>query len=221
MKREYKTVRFKPWEGDYYDTSPLGVRLLILGESHYRAADDTRPEQWTTIDALKHGRHTHQYWTRLSCLVGKHKPAYQVDIWDSVVFYNYVQHVVGTEPRQRPSEGMWTSDQTLDGFREVLRVANPERILVVGKRNWEMMAGGPRFFPERPPLVEEKFELPRTWRDTDGFNRNAYWYPTVPGKYALCAPIYHPAYPKGFYSEETAKTVSRLLKKDWKSPITA
>jgi hypothetical protein len=212
MKRHFKDVRFKPWEGDDYDTSPLGLRLLILGESHYRSADDKSPEEWTTIEALKHGRHMHRYWTSISGIVGKHQPKYQVDIWDSVIFYNYVQHVVGTAPRQRPSERMWTSEQTLDGFREVLRVANPERILVVGKRNWEMMAGGTDYFPKHPPKPEEKFKLPSNWHDI------AYWYPTTPGHYALCAPIYHPAYPKGFHTADTSKIVAQLLRKDWLPP---
>ena len=101
MKREFPKTTFKPWVGLYYDKSPLGLRLLILGESHYRSAGDKSPEEWTTNEALKHGRHTHRYWTRLSGVLGKHQQPYQADIWDSVVFYNYVQHVVGTAPRQR------------------------------------------------------------------------------------------------------------------------
>jgi hypothetical protein len=218
MNSRFPKARFKPWVGPYYKNSPLGLRLLILGESHYRSPDDKSPEEWTTIEALKQGRHTYRYWTRLSGLVGGYQPPHQVDIWDSVVFYNYVQHVVGTEPRQRPSERMWTSEQTLDGFREVLRVANPERILVVGKRNWEMMAGGTEFFPKHPPIPEEKFKLPRRWRDRDGVNQIAYWYSTTAGHYALCAPIYHPAYPKGFHSDDTSKIVALLLRKDWETP---
>ena len=113
---------------------------------------------------------------------------------------------------------MWTSKQTLEGFREVLRVANPDRILVVGKRNWEMMAGGTEYFPKRPPIPEEGFKLPRIWRDKDGINKIAYWYPTTPGNYALCAPIYHPAYPKGFHADATSKVVAQLLRKDWEPP---
>ncbi len=113
---------------------------------------------------------------------------------------------------------MWTSTKTIEGFNEVLRVATPDRILVVGKRNWDMMAGGSAHFPEAPPIREERFKLSPRWKDADGFVPHAYWYPTGPGKYALCAPIYHPAYPKGFFDPSTDKTVDKLLRQNWNVP---
>jgi hypothetical protein len=212
-------VRFKPWEGDYYDNSPLKLRLLILGESHYRKNDDPEPEELTTIQALKLGRHTHRFWRNISALVGEHQESYQPDIWDSVLFYNYVQHVVGDAPRQRPDESMWTSERTLEGFREILEIGNPQRILVIGKQNWRMMAGGSMLFPDRSPIPEQQFPLPPQFigrnYDSSGVG---YWYPTTQGRYALCAPIFHPGYPRGFYSSGTRDTVTRLLRRDWKMP---
>jgi hypothetical protein len=113
---------------------------------------------------------------------------------------------------------MWTSERTVAGFTEVLRVVNPNRILVIGKSNWEMMAGGPGYFPDAPPIREDRFKLPSKWRDDDGPVPHAYWYQTRPGNFALCAPIYHPAYPKGFFSPDTTKIVDKLLRKDWTPP---
>jgi hypothetical protein len=101
MRRTYKDVTFHPWEGDDYDNSPLGLRLLVLGESHYKHPDDKSPEEMTTVEAMNRGRHSDRFWVRLSNLIGKHQAPYQVKIWDSVIFYNYVQHIVGAGPRER------------------------------------------------------------------------------------------------------------------------
>jgi hypothetical protein len=114
---------------------------------------------------------------------------------------------------------MWTSDQTLAGFREVLRVANPQRILVVGKTNWQMIAGGSTHFPKRPPIAEQRFVVKNMGDKHFGSaNDYAYWYPTTRDSYALCAPIFHPAYPQGFFSPTTKSTVKKLITGEFKMP---
>jgi hypothetical protein len=121
---------------------------------------------------------------------------------DSVAFYSYVQHFVGGNPPMRPKERMWYSRKTLDGFSEVLNRCKPERILVLGKTTWRMMAGEVEL-PTSPPIIEPRFRLPETFcrgLDTDK-ECHAYRYNTGRATYALAAPIYHPAYRRAFINQ--------------------
>jgi hypothetical protein len=138
--------------------------------------------------------------------------------WGDVIFYNFVQHLVGDGPRQRPHRGMWESDPTVSGFKEVLEVHAPDRVLVLGKTAWQMLPGNECFTAPNLPRKELRFRIPGESfrRGLDVSDQIAYWYPTTPGSYALCAPVFHPAYPAGFYRPETRETVKLLMKNSWK-----
>jgi hypothetical protein len=82
-----------------------------------------------------------------------------------------------------------------------------------------MMAGKDEV-PENPPILEPSFPLPESF--CAGLNpeseRNAYWYSTGAGSWALAAPIFHTAYPKGFHGKGTKELIAQLLSKEWRTP---
>ena len=210
-KNRFKHVRFHPAEGRSYAKSRFGMRILILGESHYRWPAMPKDLSQITLGAIK-GCDSHRFWKDLAKLF----PAGEV--WRHVLFYNYVQEVVGTGARKRPTKRMWRTRAAIDGFKEVLRTYKPQRILVVGKTTWQYMAGAKQF-PEGPPIEEPKFSLLGAFASNlPSSERCAYWYPTVKGQFALAAPIYHPGYPAGFSKPHTRQVVDRLLKTTWTVP---
>ncbi len=217
-KYVFTAARFHPVIGNSYGKVAGDIRLLILGESHYPW--DGRPvnESETTAAAME-GIDRHRFWKSLEKLIPVPGKKDGLRGWDMVAFYNYVQHFVGEGPRDRPGDEMWVSPETVSGFKEVLAVCKPNRILVVGKTNWRFMAGK-EHFPENPPVPEPRFPLPESFcsnLDADS-EQNAYWYPTGTNGYALAAPVYHPAYPRGFHGHGTAEVMKRLMQRSWKAP---
>jgi hypothetical protein len=219
MTYSFEKAAFHPWVGDAYENSHFGLKLLIMGESHYRWPNQPKDETTITREALKNNRHKGRFFPGLERLVPVPKNVKSLRGWDAVAFYNYVQHFVGDEPRDRPTDDMWSSALTVESFKEVLAVCKPDRVLVVGKTNWRMMAGKDEF-PENPPILESLFRLPESF--CAGLNadseQNAYWYPTGADSWALCAPIFHTAYPKGFHSDGTEEVMTQLLSTKWKGP---
>jgi hypothetical protein len=215
MTYQFETAAFHPWIGNTYDSSYFGLKLLVMGESHYEGGGGLGVLSETTRIALRQGRDRGRFWRGLEDLITNAAGYRRGRGWDDVAFYNYVQHFVGRKPRDRPKEWMWTSEATVAGFKEVLRVCVPDRILIVGKTNWVRL-GGAEQFPDDPPVPEPRFNLPESFcngiPETD---RSAYWYPTSPGSFALCAPIFHPAYPRGFHDPGTKQVLAKLLDSGW------
>jgi hypothetical protein len=207
----FKYVRFHPAVGRSYVNSRFGLRILILGESQYCWDAMPENESHITLGAIS-SCDTYPFWKKLARLFS------DGEFWGHVMFYNYVQDIVGKGSRSRPTPRMWQSKAAINGFKEVLHTYKPQRILVIGKTTWRYMAGA-KEFPEGPPIEEPRF------RFSEKFNSNlaqseqcAYWYPTVKGQFALAAPIYHPGYPAGFHQAETKRVADRLLKPTWKAP---
>lgn len=217
MPVKFGNVSFHPWIGPYYRRSPFDLKVLVLGESHYRFDQQPEDETETTRRALEVGRETGYFWRTIAGLLAHSKPKGSPNSWDCVAFYNYVQHFVGGRARQRPEDWMWTSKKTVAAFKQVLEELKPDRVLVVGKTNWRLMAGGEEHFPGNPPLMDDRFALPDSFCRDLHFDseRHAYWYPTGKKTYALCAPIFHPAYPRGFHKPGTAAVVNELLQNKW------
>lgn len=219
MTYQFEAATFHPWVGDMYDTPHFGLKLLLIGESHYRWSGRPKIVSETTRAALLDGRDGYRFWRMLEDLLPRAEKDEPPRGWDCVAFYNYVQHFVGDKPRDRPENWMWTSEPTVAGFKEVLHVCQPNRVLIVGKTNWAMLAGAEQF-PCNPPIREARFALPENFCAglEPNIDRNAYWYPTGPDSYALCAPIFHPAFPRGFYDPATKRVVANLLDKRWRHP---
>lgn len=53
------SVKFQPWVGDHYHSSRYGVRVMVLGESHYGEPEDYAP------DFIQHVINEHAFQPRL------------------------------------------------------------------------------------------------------------------------------------------------------------
>lgn len=130
-------VRFSPWVGDQYQSGFSGVRLLILGESHYYKGPHPGPEFTRELtQGYIDGTVNHRFWTLVARSVGGQSMSREQcqAFWRQVAFYNYIQDVVGVGARVAPTAQMWASARR--PFREVLRVIDPDAVLVLGRRLW-------------------------------------------------------------------------------------
>jgi len=134
--------RFRPWHGSRYKSADWPVphrRVLVLGESHYNLNAEPAGPDFTQrcIEEQTRGEWRKAYWTKLTkVLQGKIAP----EAWHSVAFYNYVQHWVGTGPRQAPTTEAWEAAPSL--FRHALAELQPTHVLAVSYRLWNHMDPG-------------------------------------------------------------------------------
>jgi hypothetical protein len=189
---------FNPWKGSNWGLrSNLlgGVRLLVLGESHYTNPDHPElvgqcvPE--TTIEVVEDlaifGRH--RFFTGLTQIVSG-RPKWQMSreevqaVWSAIAFANYVPVFVGTGPRIRPTNAMFESGH--DPFAEMLADLEPQAIIVCGHALWWWMRRG-WLGGANPPVADT------CWIGN-----------------ALAARITHPS-GRGFSSTRTRPIVEQLL----------
>lgn len=136
-----KNVFFKPWVGTEYSSGGIfGKRILVLGESHYT---DDEPEPNLTIEVMKEYL---SYETTIPpylqsfnkferSLVGTTTGgAIRKQIWNSVVFYNYLQ-VSMSGPRQAGQKSDYAD--AAEAFYEILEAYRPEIVIVWGYRLWD------------------------------------------------------------------------------------
>lgn len=134
-------IQFKPWIGPQYATQGIeGLRILILGESHY--GDEGEEYEDCTSDVVKEWAIEKRlaFFTKIAKSVLR-LPAeeYITDeqkaiFWNSVAFYNYIQKFVGDEPRQRPSYDMW--DPSKNAFIQTIKQIKPQLCVVFGYELW-------------------------------------------------------------------------------------
>ena len=149
-------IFFQPFVGkDYADGGIFGKRIMILGESHYcdeGCADcgDCRLHrvcmgftQGVLRDYLDEGTER-QNWMRTfvkfeRSLVGEETDqAMRLKIWNSVVFFNYLQVAMGG-PREAGTSAQYR--QAGEAFFEVINKYQPEYVIAWGNRPWDKMPG--------------------------------------------------------------------------------
>ena len=54
----------------------------------------------------------------------------KAEFWNSVAFYNYIQEVVGENPRDRPTDAMW--EQAKQPFLQVIESLSPDIVVILG-----------------------------------------------------------------------------------------
>lgn len=137
-------MKFKPWVGDRYTNSSLiGQRLLVLGESHY--GDDSWGAEEFTQEVVRTWaiQKRHAFFTKVAKLVLDLPDERWVDddlretFWHSVAFYNYVQEYVGPWARHRPTDEMWEAAAV--PFLDVLAELRPTAVLVLGSELWRRL----------------------------------------------------------------------------------
>lgn len=128
---------FEPWEGSKYRSGGLeGVRVLILGESHY--GDVGTESAACTIETVKDlgQERRNRFFTVTQKLVSGINPEEwvpdktRVEFWESVAFYNYVQSFPGDKSRMRPTQEMWANAAT--PLLKTLQELRPQVMVVLG-----------------------------------------------------------------------------------------
>ena len=147
-------VFFQPFVGkDYANGGIFGKRIMIMGESHYcdeECADcgDCRMHrecmgftQDVLGDYLDESKER-QNWMRTflkfeRSLVGEETDqAKRMKIWNSVVFFNYLQVAMGG-PRQAGTAKQY--QQAGKAFFEIIEKYQPEYVIAWGQRLWNKM----------------------------------------------------------------------------------
>lgn len=143
------TINFLPFVGDKYRDSRYGVRLLVLGESHYGAEEDDAPD--FTQRVIRENAYTAglQFFSKVTNVL-RGRADWPTDeerreAWRHVAFYNFVQEIVGNDSRIAPTTKMWREAQA--PFVEVVRQLEPDVILVLGVRLWNNVDALPPTFP--------------------------------------------------------------------------
>jgi hypothetical protein len=122
-------VIFQPWIGNFYRTkNRFGVRVLVLGESHYGDEADTRPTVTTEVVRWLAQDERHAFFTKVSkVLLGLDENTSlsneaRGEVWEHIAFYNYIQGFVSTDPRVRPTADMW--ERAKEPFLQIVRDLN-------------------------------------------------------------------------------------------------
>lgn len=142
-------VKFLPFVGEHYHNSRYGVRVLVLGESHYGATEDSGPDftQKVVQDcAYVPGE---PFFSKLTNVL-RGRIDWPTDeerheTWQHVAFYNFIQEFVGGQSRIAPTPAMWQAAQA--PFLEVVRTLEPDVILVLGSRLWNNVDELPPTYP--------------------------------------------------------------------------
>jgi hypothetical protein len=174
-------VYFQPWIGKKYEAGIApGVRLLLLGESHYSSNDEPRDFTIRLTQDYVDGKFSHRFWTNIMQVVDgrDHDEIDRAEFWARVAFYNFVQEIVSDRPGTPPKDCML--ERAVRPFFCVLRHLRPSHVLVLGKRLWQSL---PDTGCPGPALVVSAEKKRDTWRYC--FNDNAK---------ALATWLPHPSY---------------------------
>ena len=128
---------FDPWVGNKYWSEGLsGIRVLILGESHYGEVGSERLTFTTEVVTEWAQEKRSRFFTVTQKLVaGLSSDEWvsdeqRADFWEHVAFYNFVQAFPGTEPRYRPTQEMWL--EAAPAFAATVAELSPQVIVALG-----------------------------------------------------------------------------------------
>lgn len=180
-----KHVFFEPWVGEAYDKGGIfKKRIMVLGESHYieeELNDDYRTftrdvvESYLRFDDTERWRATFLKFER--SLIGEEtEPEDSQRIWQSLLFYNYLQ-VAMEGPREAGSSADY--DAAVAPFFEVLEKYRPEYVIVWGKRLWNNLPG-------------DNYTAGDAF-DVDGYESPWGYYTLADGTKVKALYVYHPS----------------------------
>ncbi len=186
-------LRFEPYIGNAYDAGyGLGVKLLVLGESHYgtdRGADMTRYWLGLHIDGTERA----PFWTKLERAISGCTRE-NVDpraFWSRAAFANIIQEVLADRGlKLGPRE--WATVEP--AFCEFLDRLSPDLVLLFAKGAWDKLPQEPAIVPS---LVSPN-------------NECAAIYPRRDGGRTLTGSFSHPS-PFGWKAEDWHLYIRRLL----------
>lgn len=131
-------VVFDPWVGSKYEASDrFGVRVLVLGESHYGKPSELCTAFTSNVVRTWAQSRPDPFFTKVSrVLLGLEEDSpldddVRAGVWEHVAFYNYIQHLVGDSAAKRPTSEMWAAAAA--PFLGILKELRPEAVLVLGR----------------------------------------------------------------------------------------
>ena len=129
-------MRFHPWIGQHYDgENRFGVRVLVLGESHY-GPDGTERQDETerVVTWYTQGGARHLFFTKVANVLRRQRgwidDGELAAVFHEIAFYNFVQTFAGDGPRDHPTFRQWVDAQA--PFKTVLDELRPDAVLVLG-----------------------------------------------------------------------------------------
>ncbi|MEZ7936633.1 MAG: hypothetical protein QMB99_05555 [Paludibacteraceae bacterium] len=149
---------FEPWVGENFHTGGIfGKKLLILGESLYCSdcadcgvgkAHKKPYDCWTTTKSidkiLNDFENTGMYkrtFTKFEKAIYGNSVDKDIrnDLWNSVLYYNFVQISLNESRKSPTSQNFRNSDKA---FFEILEQYRPDGIIAWGRRLWKNLPGG-------------------------------------------------------------------------------
>jgi hypothetical protein len=130
----WPSVRFTPFEGGSYEQGfGDGLKLLVLGESHY--GDDVGTEM-TRYWLCKHIASEYiGTFSKLEKLLSYCLPhSFETSVWRKVAFANFI-HVSLQDNSCQRDESHWTTGRT--AFPGLLDALKPDVILALGRETWK------------------------------------------------------------------------------------
>lgn len=140
---EWQYFKVYPWVGKQYNSQELfPYRTLILGESNY--TKEVNFDNKLVIECIKEHVSTNKdknfsrFATKIRrVILGKDTKVNSIKFWENVIFYNFIQDLVGEKARDRPDIKMWNDSVSTLALFELVEKIKIERILVLGKENWK------------------------------------------------------------------------------------
>lgn len=185
---------FLPWIGPHYESGVAGVRLLLLGKSHYGPPSAEYPEFTWDIVKRQLTDGGEPFFTKTKALVLAAAGISSSTLWDSVAFYNYIQRVVGETSDTKPSREMWSD--AVGAFEHVLHDLRPDGVLVLSKDVWVHL--GRRFSSGTTSESTTGGDLIRKWTFGTGLS-------------VIATPINHPTASHGWSQAKWEPKVKKFL----------
>ena len=150
-------IFFQPFVGkDYANGGIFGKRILVLGESHYMNEENREDcmvptftqdiVEWYLDENKERKPWMPTYLKFERSLVGEETDQEErLKIWNSIMFYNYLQ-VPMYGPREAGTDEQY--QQSENAFFEVLEKYRPEYVIAWGKRLWEKLPGDKEGYKE-------------------------------------------------------------------------
>ena len=190
-------VKILPFVGTSYGNNNIfGKSIMVLGESQYGQFSPSLTRD--VVSLYLNPNIEREAWMNTllkfeRSLVNKETSRQDsVIIWNSLLFYNYIQTVLD-DPRTTPTAQMFHDSK--DAFFEVLEQYKPELIIVWGKRLWKNLPN---------ENWEDGEEIP-----VDGYSVDNGYYNLKNGHRVRVVCVYHPS--TGYSWDFWYKVLSRFV----------
>ena len=136
----WKNIKVYPWIPPLYEENNIfPYRTLVLGESNYTSEKNFNSNLVISTVEEHISKNSDKNFSRFATkirrtILGRDTKVTAKEFWNSVAFYNFIQYRVGANSGDRPTETMWK--ESIPAFKELITTIKPERILVLGKKNW-------------------------------------------------------------------------------------